>query len=272
MTKKTFFTLFTLGVLLSTYFATQVTASNGEVVLTESNHVAFSGPVNDQSVAEAQVKLGQLSKKLSKSDTIYLVIDSPGGSIAAGNLFIDFARSVPQKIKPICLFCASMGYHMFQSFDERIVYPSSTLMSHRASLGGLSGQIPGELDSRLAWIKSEIDEMDEHVAKRIGVPVAKYKKLIHDELWLTGTAAVKQRHADTVAKIRCDNDLVTQTDEHKLELPFFGITVKFKTSKCPLITGIIDLEIIQNKLPAGKTKEDVKKEIQRSNRTIKMEF
>lgn len=227
--------LVVLGILLSTQLF-----SRGEeaITLTEENHIVFSGPVNDSSVAKAQVQLGKLSKELDRGDVIYLVIDSPGGSVAAGNLFIDFAKSLPQKIKPICIFCASMGYHMFQSFDERIVYSSSTLMSHRASLGGLAGQVPGELESRLGAIKAILDNMDENVSKRVGMTKEAYQKLIYDELWLDGTNAVRTKHADRVAKIKCDDSLLAGTKSETV-VTIFG-PVDIEMSKCPLINGVLD--------------------------------
>lgn len=112
--RKSTIILFLLGVLVCTVAAVK-RPSNETIVLTEDNHILFTGPVNDTSVAQAQIKLGELSKKLSDDEVIYLVLDTPGGSVSAGNLFIDYAKSLPQKIKPICIFCASMGYHLFQS-------------------------------------------------------------------------------------------------------------------------------------------------------------
>jgi ATP-dependent protease ClpP protease subunit len=214
-------------------------SQSGDVVLlTENNTVHFTGAVTDQSVAKAQRQMGMVSARLSSTDVIYLVIDSPGGSVMAGNLFIDFANSLPQKIKPICIFCASMGYHMFQSFEERLVFSSSSLMSHRVSIGGLSGQIPGEAISRLQSIIDTSNEMDEKVAKRVGISVGEYKKLIYDELWLSGSAAVKSNHADKIARIRCSKSLLTGTQKSTVGTIFGPVSVT--TSKCPLISGILD--------------------------------
>jgi ATP-dependent protease ClpP protease subunit len=244
---KTCITLFIIGILLST----QIQSQSGHVItLTKDNHVFFSGEVNDLSVAKAQQQLGQISTKLSKNDVIYLVIDSPGGSVTAGNLFIDFANSLPQKIKPICVFCASMGYHMFQSFNERLVYPSSMLMSHRVSIGGLSGQVPGEATSRLANIIETSQEMDEKVAKRVGMSVEAYQKSIYDELWLSGLKAVKTRHADRIAKIKCDNNLLNGTQKSTVNT-LFG-PVEIVTSKCPLISGILDFSFKRENFRSAK--------------------
>lgn len=260
-----------LGILLSTTLMSKPSQSSDIIVLNESNHVLFSGVVDDKSVAEAQIKLGKISKQLGNNETIYLVLDTPGGSITAGNLFIDFAKSLPQKIKPICIFCASMGYHMFQSFDERLVYSGSTLMSHRARLGGLSGQVPGELNSRLFAIMTELDQMDTVASKRVGLSLADYKKLIHDELWLSGTSAVKTKHADRIAKIKCDESIIDQTRTEVVTIPMLGLTAELLFSKCPIISGMLSYRFDKQKLTQKETLE-VLAEIKKTRNTIKMEY
>lgn len=267
---KTALILFTLGVLLSTQLSVSTNAGD-TITLTKDNHVIFSGPVNDASVSAAQIKLGQLSARLSKNDVIYLVLDTPGGSVTAGNQFIDFGKSLPQKIKPISIFAASMGYHFFQSFDERIVQPSSTLMSHRVSLGGLSGQVPGELITRLNSIIAISNHMDEVVAKRVKMPVEAYRKLIHDELWLSGKDAVATGHADRLAKVRCSEDLITGTRKEEVNTPFGRVEVTLST--CPLISGEISFKLVRTVTSVvPRSNEEIVREIKKAKRKVVMEI
>jgi ATP-dependent protease ClpP protease subunit len=261
-----------LGILVSTSIMSKSPSKSNEVItLTSSNYVLFSGEVNDKSVAEAQIQLGKISKNLDKDDTIYLILDTPGGSIGAGNLFIDYAKSLPQNIKPICIFCASMGYHFFQSFGERIVYSSSTVMSHRARAGGLAGQVPGELNVRLAALMEELDRMDTVASNRVGLSLSDYKRLIHDELWLSGTAAVKTKHADRVAKIKCDDSIIDQTRTEVIDVPIFG-TVELLFSKCPLISGMLSYRLDKSKNFTAKEIAEVMVEIKKVKRTVKLEY
>lgn len=232
--------LFVIGVLLCTY-AVQAAPYNEPVVLTSTNHIVFSGVVDDMSVAKAQLQLNAISRVTPVGGVIYLVLDTPGGSVSAGNLFIDYAKSLPHQIKSICIFCASMGYHFFQSFGERLVYPSSTLMSHRARLGGMAGQVPGELESRLASIKRILLHMDTTAANRVGISVEDYRKLIYDELWLDGVTAVNTRHADRLARIKCSSELASGTRTEVIRTFLGPVTVTF--SKCPLISGILDAKL-----------------------------
>lgn len=263
---KTFLVLAALGLFLAATKMAQ-TATDKTITLTEKNHILFSGVVNDESVAKAQIKLSHISSQLSNSDVIYLVIDSPGGSVPAGNRFIDFANSLPQKIKPICLFCASMGYHMFQSFEERLVFSSSELMSHRVAIGGLSGQVPGEAISRLNDIIAVSNKMDASVAKRIGISVQDYQKLIYNELWLDGDSAVRTNHADRISKIKCSESLSTGTRKETFRTLFGPVDVTFST--CPLISGFLDIEF---KKEMFRNEQEAMREVKRVKRTVRIEY
>ncbi len=265
---KTFLTLFTLGVLLCT--TTLSVSTDNVIVLTKDNHVLFSGEVNDASVSSAQIKLALLSARIKSSDSIYLVLDTPGGSVTAGNAFIDFGKSLPQTIKPISIFAASMGYHFFQSFGERIMQPSSTIMSHRVSLGGLSGQVPGELITRLNSIISISNQMDDVASKRVGLSREAYQKLIHDELWLNGQDAVNTNHADTLAKIRCSKELVEGTRVEQVRTIFGPVDVTFST--CPLISGFLSFKFVRKAGPTSylipRNAEEVEKAINKAKRKV----
>ena len=258
-------TLAILGILLSTAL---FSSSDETIVLSKNNHIVFSGQVTDASVAQAQIKLGLLSKQLDRDEVIYLVIDSPGGSVSAGNLFIDYAKSLPQNIKPICIFCASMGYHMFQSFGERLVYSSSTLMSHRASLGGIGGQLPGELETRLNWIKTTLTQMDVMAAKRVGLSTEAYQKLIYDELWLNGNSAVATKHADRLAKIKCDDQLISGTRSENVRTMFGPVEVTFST--CPLISGMLDVKLAKGN--TFRSREEAVNLVKQNRRSVMWNF
>lgn len=264
---KTFLVLAVLGLFLAASKMAKP-GTDKVVTLTENNHVVFAGEVNDQSVAQAQVELAKISAELDEDEVIYLVIDSPGGSVTAGNRFIDFASSLPQKIKTICLFCASMGYHMFQSLDERLVYDSSELMSHRVRIGGLAGQVPGEAVTRMNEILATSNRMDAKVAKRIGISVADYQKLIYDELWLSGTDAVKTRHADRVAKIRCSKELAAKTKTFTANTLFGQVEVLI--SSCPLISGILDIQMKRGHV--FRSRQEAIDEFRRSKRFITTKY
>jgi ATP-dependent protease ClpP protease subunit len=193
----------------------------------------------------------ELSAKLPRDAVIYLVLDTPGGEIEAGSRFIDAAHGIPQKVKTITLFAASMGYHIAQELDERLITVHGTLMSHRAKAGEISGEIPGNLVTRVNALLRDLDLADARIARRLGMSLEDYKEMIRDEYWVVGPDAVEQRSADGLANIHCAPDL--QGTEIITVNTIFG-AVDVTLSKCPAISGPLGIAI-HNDVPKDKQKE-----------------
>lgn len=201
------------------------------ITLTSTNSVVFNEEVTAISCGEALLKLQKLIKPGVKE--LYLVLDTPGGSVLDGSLFIDAVRSLPVKVHTITIFAASMGYQMVQGFNDRYILETGTLMSHRAN-GGQKGDIYGNLDSRLNWIKQVITVMDNRAANRLNISLEEYREQIRDELWIVGQYAVESKNADSVVNVVCDGTL--SGTHNKIFQTIFGkVTVEF--SDCPLITA-----------------------------------
>lgn len=201
------------------------------IKLESKNTVTFRGPVTSGSVSQIMNKLKKISRKLNKNDTIYLVIDSPGGSVFDGLSLIDFMKALPQKVTTITLFAVSMGFQIVQNSDYRMILTNGTLMSHRAR-GGVSGQFDGELESRYKMVKRAIDYMDVIASKRMGLSLKTYKALILNEYWVHGFDAIEDRAADEQVLVRCGKSL-DGTELVTLNTVFGVIKATF--SKCPLI-------------------------------------
>jgi ATP-dependent Clp protease protease subunit len=207
------------------------------IKLNSKNTINFNTPFDAMTVAQKQIELFNLAATSPEKD-IYLVMYSPGGSVSAGSLFIDTAKALGKNIHTITIFSASMGYNTVQGLGKRYILPSGVLMSHRAYVSGLQGQFPGELNQRIKMLMSSTEKLDAVAAKRSGLSLEDYKKLIHNELWLTGEDAVKAGHADEVVQAVCDESL-----SGSFIKPFrtlFGI-VNVEFSNCPLITGPISI-------------------------------
>jgi ATP-dependent Clp protease protease subunit len=207
------------------------------LILTSSNTVVLNREFSSTSVAEVQSKLALLALNTKKD--LYLVLDSPGGSVDAGLSLIDFAKALPNKVHTITLFSASMAYVTAQYLDRRYIVANGTMMSHRMRIGGLGGQVPGEADSRLSNINTMSFEISNIIAKRVGISYKEYMLSIYDELWLTGSQAVAKNHADEIVSARCDKTL-TGSYESSVRTLFGEFTVVF--SKCPLIRGPLDVK------------------------------
>lgn len=218
-------------------------ANSSHLVLSERNTVVMSGEFTSLSVAKVQNELISKSFKLDANEEITLVIDSPGGSVSAGLMLINTAKSIPQKVNTLTIFAASMGFQTVQGLGDRYILESGVLMSHRAALSGLGGQLDGELESRLNFYKEFTNILDIQSSDRIGVSLAEYKYSIINELWSTGNVAVSKNHADAVVTASCDESLMGTRIERVMTM-FGPFRVKF--SNCPLINGPID--IIQGNL------------------------
>ncbi len=214
------------------------------VLLTEKNTLVFRGPVTARSVAAFQKLIFDKSNTLAKDDVIYLVIDSPGGSVIDGNMLIDSIRGLPQKVKTITLFSASMAFQIVQNLDERLITPSGILMSHRAS-GGFEGEFggdgQGELITRLKWILKILKASDDNAASRMGMSVTDYQSIIRDEYWVTGSDAVADKAADRMVLLRCSEELINGTEVVELR-GFMGSAI-LTYSTCPIIAYPIKIEV-----------------------------
>lgn len=223
--------------LILTLFSTMAFAKK-TILLTKDNHVLMDKPFNITSVSTVQYELLNLIKNKSMEE-IYLVLNSPGGSVFAGNLLIDFIKSLDVKVHTITIFSASMAYNTVQQLGKRYILPSGILMSHRARMTGLGGQFLGELNKRLGLYMDIVEDMSKKAAQRVGVSYKEYSDLIHDDLWLTSKKAVTLGHADEIANIKCHPDLNKLVTESYNTL--FGV-IEFKKSKCPLMVGLVDIK------------------------------
>ncbi len=207
------------------------------ITLSSTNNINFAEDFNAEYIAKKQIEASV--KCLSNiGKDFYVTIYSPGGSISAGLLFFDTLKALPCNFHTITIFAASMGYQMVQNLGKRYILPSGRLMSHRASVGNLSGEIDGELDSVLDNIKRMVREMEAIASHRVGLTLRAYRELIRDELWLTGKEAVEKGHADEVALVKCDKSLSGTSYRNVNTL--FG-QVKLGFSDCPIIIAPVSI-------------------------------
>ena len=211
------------------------------ITLTENNSVIFNDQVTSELVSKKTLEI--MSKSL-KASPIYLVLDTPGGSVTAGLRFVDSIKSLGIPVHTITIFAASMGYQFVQELGTRYITPSGTLMSHRGAVSNMSGQIPGELTSRINHIYRILDNMSLTASKRIGLDKKNYDNLIINELWSYGVKAVETRQADFVANVRCDKSLIEGSYQEEVITLFGKVTLKF--SKCPLISYPVGVQFGSN--------------------------
>lgn len=212
------------------------------VTLNKNNTVILNEPVKSSSVAKVQAKIFELAGNLDADKPIYLILDTPGGSIIAGRNLVDSLMGIENPIHTITIFAASMGYQIAQNLGTRYILPSGILMSHRAYISGLRGQVPGEANTNLEFIQSLVVDMEETAAKRVGIPLKEYQTLIRDEYWVFGKSAVKSKHADKVIFAKCSKSLLSNRTERVNT--YFG-AYDVEISNCPLIRGILGFKRVK---------------------------
>ena len=214
-------------------------APSNTINLTSKNHVLLRNEVTPESMNKVALELARLVAIRGAQDyPLYLVLDSPGGSIDAGLDFITFAKTIPN-LQTISIFAASMASGIVEALPgKRNVTETGILMFHRAS-GGVQGQFEsGELETRLDFYKRMVRGMELKNSTRMGLTLEDYKAKVKDEYWLYGYENVAQRAADAVVDVTCDDVLINSKSTETFTILIFTVDVEF--SKCPLLrTGTI---------------------------------
>lgn len=217
--------------------AENTAAKTNTIVLSKKNTLTFRSVFTDQSVGTAQLRAMELSANLAKDQSMYLYLDTPGGDIIAGEQLITTLKGLPNEVKTITSFAASMGFVTAQSLGERYILPNGVLMSHRAKVG-VQGQIPGEFNTQSSFWATYVTDIEGQMAARLSMPLNAYQSLVHDEYWVKGDKAVTDHAADQVINVRCGEDLRGETSE-TINTIFGAINVVW--SECPLVSAPISI-------------------------------
>lgn len=222
------------------------------VTFNEDNTVSLKDAVMSGSVTQT---INELAKRENNSEpVIYLVLDTPGGSVFAGLNLIHYLKGYKKPVKTVTIFAASMGFQIVNGNPgERLIVDTGVLMSHPMS-GGLSGELGNglSLDNRNGYIKEIINTMDKQAAARTKgkVSLAEYQKAYDNELWTTGQNAVDAGYADAVTQASCAESLSSSVETVD-EREFIGFTmmgplalqIKYEVSKCPLQMSILRYQV-----------------------------
>jgi|GEM_PF-2700896 len=243
-----------------------VSASPGAIILTKDNSITINNVFDSEVVAQLTLAAKAMDARLPSGDPLYLVINSPGGSIDAGLELIENLSSMNRPVHSINVFSASMGFQTAQGLGDRLVLKNGTLMSHKAR-GGFSGEFPGQLDSRYNYYLKRVTRMDEVAVSRSGgkLTLKSYRDLIENEYWCDGQDCVDQGLADRVVTASCDRSLEGTRNELLAEFFYMGRAVQIvaEQDNCPVNTNALRYKVLVDGEALFKdinTKEEKKSE------------
>lgn len=165
---------------------------------------------NSEAVAGAINNLN----RLGNGSPIYLLLDSPGGSVIAGSKVIAAIEASKRPVYTACVtICASMAAMIHSYGKKRLMMKGSILMFHNAS-GHVEGEFP-RMVSLLTTLGRYVEKMDENVVSRSKLSKEKFMSLANNEFYIDGDDAVAYGLADQVVFIDVTTLKLGRTFEEK---------------------------------------------------------
>lgn len=196
------------------------------ITLDANNTVLLKGGVTTESVSF-------VVKTIISKNPEYLVIDSFGGSIQAGNYLVETLKT--RKMKCIAAKAYSMAFVILQACSERYVLSTSTLMQHQASLR-VHNELT-QLKEYVSMVSAMEDYLNELQSQRIGMKKEAFTQRVLTEWWLFGRDIVKYNCADAIVSISCSKSLLNTKVIIREKLIFGDVTYTY--SACPLVPDTI---------------------------------
>ena len=163
------------------------------------DRIIFLGTgVNDYIANVIQAQLLFLESTDPKRD-IQIFVNSPGGSVIAGQGIYDTMQYVTPDVGTICTgLAASMGAVLLSAGAEgkRSCLPHSRVMIHQP-LGGMQGQVT-DMEISYKLIKKLQKELYDILAKHTGQPYDKIEEDCERDNWMTAVEAKEYGLVDEV--------------------------------------------------------------------------
>jgi ATP-dependent Clp protease, protease subunit len=148
----------------------------------------LKGEVNEETVTPVVRDITEFDKINNKD--IFLILNSPGGSVSDGISVIRAIESVKSRV--ICVvdveaysMAAIIGAHCSLLY----MHKSASIMFHEAAFR-IQGQ-ETQVQSRVTFILKALEDMHKSTASALGVPFPEYRLKIMKEWWMVADEANK---------------------------------------------------------------------------------
>lgn len=182
--------------------------------LNETNTVTILDEVSRDNSERVANSISLLNNVGSPTEPIYLLLDSPGGSVISGAKVINAIESSTRPVHTVCLtLCASMAAMIHSYGTKRLAMNRAVLMYHDAS-GEFSGEFT-RIKSLFSMIDRYVEKMDENVVKRSQLSKETYESLKVKEIWIDTEDALAKGLVDELVFVNTAGLLSPESTELK---------------------------------------------------------
>lgn len=155
-----------------------------------------------------QVQISQILELASQSnEPIFLLIESPGGSVFDGYKLLSAIESSHAPVYTVCMgLCASMAAVIHQYGAKRLAFDRATLMFHDAA-GGLQGDVK-KMTTRLTYLNHILEKVDRYIANKSQMTYDKFMTLHAYEMWIDSEDALKLHLVDDIIQVQSPGRLM----------------------------------------------------------------
>lgn len=137
-------------------------------------------------------------------DPVYIILDSPGGSVIDGNMLVSAIEASKAPVYTIChRMCASMAAVIHQYGKKRMMVDRSVLMFHPAA-AGTQGTVE-QMKSFSDFLNTYINKTERYIAKRAKMNYAAYKARIQLEIWTDAEDSTLEGFNDEIVSLKFDS-------------------------------------------------------------------
>ena len=207
--------------------------------LNTNNFVSLVGPVSSNSVDDLIKSFNNknILEYIQEERKIILYINSPGGSVFAGNHLVQYIKTL--QLQNISIDCVgqnfmSMAFVIMQSCSKRYAMFDSIGMQHQMSLG-MKGNIEN-FKNHFNLIERVNNMLIEMEISKIGISREAYLENILSDWWSYGFENVKNNIVDEIINVRCTPNVMIERIKKKESL--FGFEFEIEMSKCPILNDL----------------------------------
>lgn len=195
--------------------------ANKTLELNEKNTVAFIEEVTQQYMEAVATNI-VIHYKLDKEATQYVIVNSPGGSVAAMNYFVEFLKAAPDdlKLEFVILKAYSAAALIPELVDfRRSIHKDGTMLFHRIRVGNY---MPAHLMAEwLKYVLTEEDRIFGEAAKRMSIAKSTLLDKSSKEWYMDAHAAYYNKAVDEVVELRCSDALKSAMNQVDMQLVLF---------------------------------------------------